>query len=92
MSHQIDLAHFGVTCNLFDMMPCGLLCLHLLSKLPDFACRELLEIYAAIIYGFGHKLFIFQEEPEYISMQDTCNFWWVFGKRPLCLYSIVPLI
>ena len=25
-------------------------------------------------------------------MQDTCCFWWVLGKRPLCLYSIVPLI
>ena len=25
-------------------------------------------------------------------MQDTCSFWWVFGKTHLCLYNIVPLI
>ena len=92
MSYQIDWGHLGVTCNLFDVMCFSLWCLHLLCKLPDFACRKLLQMYTAIIYGFGHTLFIFHKEPEYIFMQDTCCFWWVMGKRHLCLYWIVPLI
>ena len=91
MSHQIDLWCLGFTCNLFNMMYRSFRCLHLFCKLPDFACRNLLQIYIAIIYALGNKLFIFQKEPEYISMQDTCCFWWVLGKRHLCLYCIVPL-
>ena len=63
MSHQIDLGCLGVTCNLFNMMCFGLWTLHLLCKLPEFACRKLSWIYTAIIYGFGLKLFILQEEP-----------------------------
>ena len=41
MSHQIDLGHLGVTCNLFGVMHCDLWCFHLLCKLPVFVCREL---------------------------------------------------
>ena len=82
----------GVTYNLFDVTCCSLWNLHLLCKLPDFACRKPFPIYTAIIFGFGHKLFFLQEEPKYVKMQDVCNFFWVFGKRHLCLYYIVPLI
>ena len=89
MSHQVHLNHLGVTCNLFYMM-----CSRLwwLSKLSDFVWRKLLQIYITCIDGLGNKLFIFEKKPEYISMQDTCCFWWVHSKRHLWLYSIVPLI
>ena len=92
MSHQIHLSHLGITCNLFYVMCGRLWWLHLLSKLPNFACRKLLQINVRIIDGLGNKFFILEEKPEYISVQDTCSFWWVLGKRHLCLYSIVPLI
>ena len=42
MSHQIDMAFLGVTCNLLFMMCSSLWCLHFLCKLPDFAGRKLL--------------------------------------------------
>ena len=92
MSHQIHLSCLGVTCNLFNMMCSRPEWLHLLCKLPDFACKKHFQIYITIIDGLGNKLFIFEKKPEYISMQNTCCFWWVLGKRCLGLYSIVPLI
>ena len=97
MSHQIDLGHFGVTCNLFDVKCCGLWNLHFLCKLPDFACRKLFYTYTAIMYGFGYKLFILQEEPQYVMMQDVYSFFWVLGKLLVLvlhcttLYRSVPL-
>ena len=92
MSHQIDLGHFGVTCNLFDVIHSCLRCLHLLCKLSDYACRKLNKIYYTVIDGFWHKFLILQVKPKDVTMQDVFSVWWVFSETHLCLYSIVPLI
>ena len=57
-------ATLGVTCNLFDVMHCGLWCLHLISKLCDFNCNKLFKICATVIDGFRHKFLILQEKPK----------------------------
>ena len=64
MSYQINLCHLGVTCHLLDMLGSHLRTLHLLCKLPELACGKLVQVYVAIIYCLGDKLFIFQEEPK----------------------------
>ena len=62
VSHQIDLSCFGVTYNLLDVLCNYFWCLHLLCKLPNLACKELVKINTTAIAGFRHKLFIFQEK------------------------------
>ena len=57
--------------------------LHLLGKLPHLACWKLLLIYIGIIDGFGNQILFFKKKTENISMQDTCSFWWVLGKKYL---------
>ena len=44
-----------------------------------------------IIDCLRDKLFIFQRKTEYISMQNTCCFCWVLGKRHLSLNCFVPI-
>ena len=88
-------AHLGclqVTCNFFYMSSSRLWGLHFLGKLPYLACWKPLQINIGIIHGFGDKLLIFEEKPEYMSMQDIWGFWWVIGMRHLDLNGIVPLI
>ena len=60
MSHQIDLSHLGVTSHLLDVPGSCLRTLHLLCKLPDLACRKLVQVYVAVINCLWDKLFIFQ--------------------------------
>ena len=92
VSHQIDLAQLGVTCNLFDVICCCLWSLYFLCKLSDFACRKLFKTYASVIDDFRHTFFIFLEKPKDVKMQDDCSFLWVFSKTHLSLYCIVSLI
>ena len=51
MSYQVHLNHLAVTCNLFYVMCSILWWFHLFSKLPNFACRKLLQINITIIDG-----------------------------------------
>ena len=42
----------------------------LFGKLSHLACRELFQIYTSITDGLGNKLFIMQEKPEDVPLQD----------------------
>ena len=60
--HEIDLGHLGVPCHLLDVSSCCLWTLHFLGQLAHLACRELVQIHAAFIYGFRNKVLIFQKK------------------------------
>ena len=90
--HQIDLSCLLVTWYLLDVSHSCLGCFHLLSKLPHFACWELYKINTPVIDGLGHKLFIFQEKPKDVMVQDICSLLWISSKTYLSLYSILPFI
>ena len=93
MPKQINLSHFGVTCNCFDMSTSWLWRLHFLGKLLHLPCWILLKINIRIILWSWRQIpHLSEKNPEYISVQDTCSFWWVLGKRHLSLNCIVPLI
>ena len=64
VSHKINLCYLGVICYQVDVPGSHLWTLHLLCKLPDLAYWEHVQVYVAIIYCLGDKLFIFQEEPK----------------------------
>ena len=61
-------------------------------KLPDLACGKLIQVYVAIIYCLGDKLFIFQEK----NKKCPCDVSWhsqgVHSQGNLGLDSIIPLI
>ena len=70
VSQEIDLGSLWVTCYLFDMVCCSLRAFKLFGKLPHLACRELFQIYTSITDGLGNKLFIMQEKPEDVPLQN----------------------
>ena len=79
VSHQIDLSHLGITCQL-------------LSKQPDLACQEPVKVYITVIDCLGDKLFILEEKPKDVSMKYLGCFWGVLSQSNLDLYCILPFI
>ena len=92
MSHQIDLSHLGVTCHLIDVPGSHLITLHLPCKLPDLVCRNLAQVYVAVINCLGDKFLIFQEKPNDVPVKDLGCFWGVLSQSSLGVYYIVPFI
>ena len=89
MSHQIDLSHLGVTCNFFNMMCCRLWCLQHLCKLPDFACRKLLQICITIIDGLVNKFFIFEKKNQNVSLCKILAIFVGYLARDTCACTVL---
>ena len=90
--HKINLNHLGVTCHLLDIPGGCLRTLHLLCKLPDLACRKLVEVYVAIINCLGEKCFIFQEELINVPVKYLGSLKALLRQGKLGLDSSIPLI
>ena len=92
MPHEVNLGSLGVTCNCFDVSSVWLwgLCFlaSCLTLLAGNFWRSILEWFIVL----ETTLSSFRKKTEYISVQDTCSFWWVLGKRYLSLNYIVLLI
>ena len=86
--HQIDLNHLGVTCHLLIVPGSCLWTLHLLCKLPDLACRKLVQFYVAVINCLGDQFLIFQEKPKDVPVGDLGCFWGVLSQSNLGLYVL----
>ena len=84
-------ATLGVTGHLLDMPGSHLWTLHLPCKLPDLVCGKLVQVYVAIIYCPGDKLFIFQEVPK-MSLWSILAVSGVLSQSNLGLDRIIPLI
>ena len=82
MSHQIDLSHLGVPCHLLDVPDGHLWALYLLCKLPDLACRKLVQICITVIDCLGDKLFIFVEKTKDVPVKYLGCFWGYLAKAP----------
>ena len=80
MSHKVNLSCLEVTCQLLDMPGSHLWTLHLLCKLPDLACGNLVQVYVAIIYCLEDKLFTFKEELKDVPMRYLGSIWGYLAK------------
>ena len=92
VSHKINLCCLRVTCHLLDMPGGCLWTLHLLCKLPDLVCGKPVQVYVAIIYCLGDKLFIFKEEPKNVPVKHLGSLRGLLSQSNLDLDSIIPLI
>ena len=82
MSHQIDLGcllgHLQlVWCDVLLPFEASIFFKSWLTLLTGNFSRFML----LSLMVFRHELFILQDEPKDVMMQDICSFLWVFGKR-----------
>ena len=80
MPHQIGLSHLGVTCHLLDVPGRHLWALHFLCKLPDLACRKLVQVCVAVINYLGRWIPPLSRKPEDVPVKDLGCFWGYLAK------------
>ena len=96
MPHKINLHDMGVTCHLLDMPGSHLWTLHLPCKLPEFACRKLVQVYVVIIvletnsssFRKNQKRFLWVWIALYHSSTDFFPCWKLVRRSNLALTSL----
>ena len=68
MLHNLNLCHQYVSSHMSNVFSSGFRALHLLGQLSNLTGRKFLYINIAFIYCFDHKVFVFHEKPEDISV------------------------